>query len=107
MTPTESTVRRLAAALYPGREVWAVHVPRRRATIERYYILCGTTLHGHCTLGDGTTADGAWASAEARCRREIADAIARERRDRDRAQAEIERLTAALERLTAALEVER
>jgi hypothetical protein len=30
-------------------------------------------------------------------RREIADALARERRDRDRAQAEIERLTAALE----------
>lgn len=93
----ESTVRRLAAALYPGREVWAVHVPRRGKAIERHYILCGTTLHGHRTLGTGATPADAWADAEATVRREIADAIARERRDRDRAQGEIERLTAALE----------
>lgn len=101
----ESTTRRLAAALYPGREVWTVTVPQRRAP-ERSYILCGRG-HSHTTLGRGATEADAWADAEATVRREIADAIARERRDRDRAQAEIERLTAALERLTAALEVER
>ena len=92
----ESTVRRLAAALCPGREVWTVAVPQQRRAPERCYILCGRG-HNHSTLGGGATPADAWADAEATLRREIADAIARERRDRDRAQAETERLTAALE----------
>ena len=93
----ESTVRRLAAALYPDREVWTVTVPQQRGAPERRYVLCGRTLCAHRTLGAGGTPADAWADAEATVRREIADAIARERRDRDRAAAEIARLTAALE----------
>ena len=97
MTPTESTARRLASVLLPQHEVWTASAPRWRTTPERHYVLCGRTRYAHRTIGTGATPADAWADAEATLRREIADAVARERRDRDRAQAEIERLTAALE----------
>jgi hypothetical protein len=96
MTAVETTVRALAAARYPWGEVWH-HV----APGGRHYILCGPTRHAHVTLGGDAagcdTPEAAWEAAETTMRREVADAIARERRYRDRADAEIARLTAALE----------
>ena len=96
MSPAETTVHALAAAMWPGRIVRAHVAPRCRTKPEWHYIHCGRTLYDHRTLGTGATEAEAWADAEARCRREINDAIDRERRDRDRAEAEIARLTAAL-----------
>jgi hypothetical protein len=94
---TETTVRTLAAALYPRREVWIGVAPKWRHIPETHYVLCGPNRLSHRTLGRGATEAEAWASAETTLRREVADAIALARRERDRADEEIARLTAALE----------
>ena len=93
---TETTVRALAAARYSWAEVWHHAAPN-----GRHYVLAGATRHAHVTLGGGAagcaTPEAAWAAAEVSLRREVADAIARAKRERDRVDEEITRLTAALE----------
>ncbi len=101
MSPAESRTRALAAARYPGQEVWCHASPPRGRASERHYILCGRTRTADFTLGGGAggcnTPEAAWAAAEASLRREVEARIASDRRQRDLLDAEIARLTAALE----------
>ena len=96
MSAAETAVRALAAARYPYMEVWCHAAPS-----GRHYVLGGPTRHAHVTLGGGAvgcaTPGAAWEAAEVSMRREVADTLARARAERDRADAEIARLTAALE----------
>lgn len=101
MSAAETAVRALAAARYPGQEVWHHASPRHGLSPERHYILCGRTRLAHFTLGGGAggcdTPEAAWAAAEASLRREVEGRIAYDRHQRDLLDAEIARLTAALE----------
>ena len=51
MSPAESRTRALAAARYPGQEVWCHASPPRGRASERHYILCGRTRTADFTLG--------------------------------------------------------
>jgi membrane protein required for beta-lactamase induction len=97
VTPTETAVRALAAAIYSAREVWLHTSPRRGRRAEAHYVLRGPTRYAHVTVGRGTTADAAWADALRDLRADAEGRLARARAERDRAEAEIARLTAALE----------
>lgn len=93
----EAAVRALVAAIYPSNEVWHHVSPRRGRLAEAHYVLRGPTRYAHATMGQGTTADAAWSEAERMLRADAEGRIARARDERDRADAEIARLTAALE----------
>lgn len=93
----ETTVRRLVAAIYPASEVWHHVSPRRGRRAEAHCVLRGPTRYAHVTVGRGTTADAAWADALRDLRADAEGRLGRARAERDRADADIARLTVALE----------
>lgn len=93
----EAAVHALVAAIYPSSEVWHHVSPRRGRRAEGHYILRGPTRYAHVTMGSGATADAAWEDAARRLRADAEGRIARAIAERDRADAEIARLTAVLE----------
>ena len=98
MSPAETAVRALCAAIYPASEVWHhVSAGRGGRRPTAHYILRGPARCAHVTEGHGATEDAAWADAEQRLRRDAEGRRDRARVERDLHDAEIARLTAALE----------
>ena len=91
----ESNARALCAALYSCEMHHMVH-PIAATVRDRHVVAVGSARNTHRTVGYAVTPEDAWAQAEAAMRREIADMLESARRDRDRAEATIARLSAAL-----------